>query len=118
MLIMFAQIIQASLWEKRFIKGMQINYIRGSKCLINCIFYGWPTPTGLFSPLKSKFAREYEVPTALTSPDYSGPASLDMIGSIRPKIYLLIHKITQAVNTEAQLFDSLSLKNQVRPTTT
>lgn len=66
----------------------------------------------------SSFARGYRKPEEKTrSPSgYPGPSCLDLTGSVRPKIYLLIKKITDTVNTEAALFDSLSLPNQVRIT--
>jgi len=40
-------------------------------------------------------------------------ASLEMIGSLRPKIFLLVKKMTDATNSEAAVFDGLSVANQV-----
>jgi hypothetical protein len=64
-------------------------------------------------PLMSKFAREYKRSERMSS-ECPGPSCLDMMGSIRPKIYLLVKKIVERANTEAQLFEGLSVKNQVR----
>lgn len=46
----------------------------------------------------------------------NGIACLDLIGSIRPKIYLLAKRIVETTNTEATLFGSLGLQNQVKHT--
>lgn len=83
-------------------------------CAVNYLF--WKCVAAIEWPLLSEFGRRYERPEGKsywlqkTSP---GPACLDLLGSIRPKIYLLAKKITEAVNTEAQLFDGLGLQNQV-----
>ncbi len=71
----------------------------------------------------SAFAREYKNRSeaerrshlgTVTEGNTNGPAALDLINSIRPKIYLLIKRITESTNTEATAYGGLSVKNQVK----
>jgi len=61
--------------------------------------------SNLESPLMSAMGRESKA---------QSQATLDLLYSHRPKIYLMAKKITEATNTEATLFGGLSPKSQVR----
>lgn len=66
----------------------------------------------------SEFSRSYNGAKEskgvfLHTPNIPGPAVLDLVGSIRPKIFLLVEKIKEAVNKETKMFEGLGLQDQV-----